>query len=257
MSDSKTNNSKPSKEETLPAYLPQPSTNSTSSQETAPEKKAKKKKKKKKANKSGSKTVFYGPSGEVLSAPREPKAKPPTSTDYKPVEASTAPPQMVLNLPVKPDEWFINPATYDENENIISEETFTYLKDGIEVISIPFNQQNFEGLSKLLTERFAAYETNTEADFFHIRKPLLDSDAVDPVMTLTQKNRILATTSLDQRTLKQLIKALHKHVEKPKTVTSWLNRWWRKHKIWRVILSIAALPFVLIFLYSIFWGFTH
>lgn len=258
MPDSKTNNSNPNVEGVIPADLPHPPTAFSSDQKPTPEKKTKKKKKKKKnTNKSGSKTVFYGPSGEVLSAPREAKVKPHTNTNYKPLEGSTALPQTVLNLPVKPDEWFINPAIYDENETIISEETFTYLKDGIEIISIPFNQQNFEGLTKLLTERFAPSDINTEADFFHIRKPLIDSDTVDPVMTLTQKNRILATTSLDQRTLKQLIKALHKHVEKPKTVTSWLNRWWKKHKIWRVILTIAALPFVTILLYSIFWGATH
>lgn len=258
MSDNQTNNSLSGEGDALPADLPQQSEDSLSPVETVPELKTKKKKKKKKpSTKSNSKTVFYGPSGEVLSAPREPQAEPLTNPISSPLEAPTAQPQIVLNLPIKPDEWFINPATYDENENLVTEETFTYLKDGIEIISIPFNEHNFEGLSQLLAERFTQIETNTEADFFHIRKPLTDADAVNPVMTLTQKNRILATTSLDQKTLRQLIKALHKHVEKPKTVTSWLNRWWRKHKIWRVILLIASLPFVLFLLYSIFWGATH
>jgi hypothetical protein len=258
MSDTQTNNSLSKDEVTLPADPVQHPEDSLPPAETAPELKTKKKKKKKKSStKSDSKTVFYGLSGEVLSAPRDSEAEPLTNLNSSPLEAPTAAPQTVLTLPVKPDEWFISPATHDEEGNLTAEETFTYLKDGIEIISMPLNRSNFEGLTQLLTERFAPPETNTEADFFHIRKPLTDSDEADPVMTLTQKSRILATTSLDQKTLRQLIKALHKHVEKPTTVTTWLNRWWGKHKIWRVILMIAALPFVLLFLYSIFWGATH
>lgn len=217
----------------------------------------KKKKKKKHSSKNGSKTIFYGPSGEPLSAPREPQAEPLTTPISSPLEELTGVPETVLNLPVKPDEWFINPATYDRDGNLITEETFTYLKEGIEIVTVPFNEANFEGLAQLLTERFISTENNTEADYFHIRTPLSDSDEPNPVMTLTQKNRILATTSLDQKSLKHLIKALHKHVEKPTTVTSWLNRWWGKHKILRIILMIAALPIVLFLLYTIFWGATH
>lgn len=258
MSDNQTNNSLSNEDATTPADLiPSPEA-FQSPVESAPESKPKKKKKKKKpSTKTGSKTVFYGPSGEVLSAPRAPQAEPLTNPNSSPLEAPTATPQTVLTLPVKPDEWFISPAIYDREGDLVTEETFTYLKDGIEIISLPFNQNNFEGLSQLLTERFTSPETNTEADFFHIRKPLTDSDEADPVMTLTQKNRILATTSLDQKALKQLIKALQKHVEKPNTFTSWLNRWWSKHKIWRVILVIAALPLALFLLYTIFWGATH
>jgi hypothetical protein len=258
MSDNQPNNSLSSEDVTTPADLVPTPEASMSPVESVPEPKAKKKKKKKKsATKTSSKTVFYGPSGEVLSAPKAPQAEPLTNPNSSPLEAPTAIPQTVLTLPVKPDEWFISPAIYDRDGDLLVEETFTYLKDGIEIISLPFNQNNFEGLTQLLAERFTPPETNTEADFFHIRKPLSDSDEADPVMTLTQKNRILATTSLDQKTLKQLIKALQKHVEKPTTITAWLNRWWGKHKIWRVILTIAALPLVLFLLYSIFWGATH
>lgn len=258
MSDNQPNNSLSSEEVTTPANLIPTPEASMSPVESVPEPKAKKKKKKKKsATKTGSRTVFYGPSGEPLSAPRGSEAEPLTDLNSSPLEALTDAPQTVLTLPVKPDEWFISPAIYDRDGDLVTEETFTYLKDGIEIITLPFNQNNFEGLSQLLTERFTPPETNTEADFFHIRKPLSNSDEADPVMTLTQKSRILATTSLDQKALKQLIKALQKHVEKPTTFTAWLNRWWGKHKIWRVILTIAALPLVLFLLYSIFWGATH
>ena len=217
----------------------------------------KKKKKKKSKGPLQSKTVFYGPSGEVLSAPASPAAEPLIEDNSNALDALPPVPQTILNLPIKPDEWFIQPATYDEENNPLTEETFTFLKDGIEVISMPLTEQNFSGLSQLLNEHFSENSSSTEADFFHIRKPLSDSEEADPVMTLTQKNRILASTSLDQKSLKQLIRALQKHVEKPTTVTTWLNRWWKKHKIWRVILIIASLPVVLLFLYTVFWGVTH
>jgi hypothetical protein len=224
---------------------------------TVEPKPAKKKKKKNKAGKNKAKTVFYGPSGELLSAPYEPQAEPRTDPNSSPLERATETPEVVLTLPVKPDEWFISPATYDRDGNQLTEETFIYLKEGIDIVTIPFNETNFEGLAKLLTERFAPDESNTEADFFHIRTPFSDTEEANPVMTLTQKNRILATTSLDQKSLKRLIKALQKHVERPPTLTSWLVRWWGKHKIWRVILMIASLPVVLFLLYSVFWGVTH
>lgn len=217
----------------------------------------KKKKKKNKAGKNKAKTVFYGPSGELLSAPYKPQAEPLTDPDSVLLERATEVPESTLTLPVKPDEWFISPATYDRDGNQITEETFIYLKDGIDIVTIPFNENNFEGLAKLLRERFAPDESNTEADFFHIRTPFSEEEETNPVMTLTQKNRILATTSLDQKSLKRLIKALQKHVERSPTITSWLVRWWRKHKIWRVILTIASLPVILFLLYSIFWGVTH
>lgn len=229
----------------------------TSDELTVEPKPQKKKKKKNKASKNKTKTVFYGPSGELLSAPYEPQAEPRTDPDSSLLERDTEVPESVLSLPVKPDEWFISPATYDREGNQLTEETFIYLKDDISIVTIPFNATNFEGLTKLLTERFTPDESNTEADFFHIRTPLSDAEELNPVMTLTQKNRILATTSLDQKSLKRLIKALQKHVERPPTITSWLIRWWGKHKIWRVILMIASLPVVLFLLYSIFWGVTH
>ena len=224
---------------------------------TEPPHPKKKKKNKKKAEKKATRTVFYGPTGERLSAPIAPQAEPLTEEDSSTSQSLTEAPQTILNLPVKPDEWFIQPAIYDENSNLVAEETLTFLKDGIEVISMPLNEENFSTLSHLLNERFSTPDDSTEADYFHIRKPLSDSEDVDPVMTLTQRNKILATTVLDQKTLKQLIKALQIHVIQTHPVTDWMNRWWKKHKIWRVILIIAAVPFALLFLYSIFWGATH
>lgn len=243
--------------EPSPELTQEPETSITHVEDVNTTKPKKKKKKNKNGSKPSVKTVFYGPSGQALSAPVGSEAEPLTYANSNALEDLPQVPQTVLNLPVKPDEWFIHPATHDEENNQITEETFTFLKDGIEIISMPLNHDNFEALSQLLNERFTTSNASTEADFFHIRKPLTDSEDSDPVMTLTQKNRILASTSLDQKSLKQLIRALQKHVEKPTTATVWLNRWWKKHKIWRVILIIASLPVVLLFLYTIFWGVTH
>lgn len=238
-----------------PAQKPSPSI--TYAEDTKPSKPKNKKKKKKQGNKNRAKTVFYDPSGQPLSVPNLSPAEPLTTENSTPVEDHTEVPQTILTLPIQPDEWFIQPATYDEDNNLLTEETFTYLKDGTEVISIPLNHDNFSGLFQLLSDRFASDREDTTADFFHVRKPLTDKEESDPVMTLTQRNRILATTSLDQKTLKRLINALQKHLEKPTTVTTWLKRWWRKHKVWRVIFVITSLPVALILLYTVVWGATH
>jgi hypothetical protein len=218
-------------------------------------------KRKKKSKKKGANKGIQKGSGEALqasvSAPVSSQAEPLTEEDHSLLESHIAAPQTIINLPVKPDEWFIQPATYDNEGNLLTEETFTFLKDGIEVITMPLNENNFGGLSHLLKERFADEEENTTADYFHVRKPLSDSEESDPVMTLTQRNRILATTSLDQKTLKKLIRALQKHVEQKSPVTTWLNNWWGKHKILRVLLIIAALPLAAMLLYTIIWGATH
>jgi hypothetical protein len=216
----------------------------------------KKKKNKKKEEKPRSKTVFYDATGAPVSAPVGGQAEPLIQENYSPVESLAAAPQTVLELPAKPDEWFIQPATYDREGNLLTEEIFIFLKDSIEIVKMPLNEDNFAGLSQLLNERFNN-NASTEADFFHVRKPLTDSEESDPVMTLTQGKRILATTSLDQKTLKRLIKALQTHVIQSSPVTAWLNRWWKKHKFWRVILVIGAIPAGLVLLYTIYWGSTH
>lgn len=217
----------------------------------------KKKKNKKKGGKKGSKTVFYDASGAPMSAPITPQAEPLTEEIYSPAQSLPEAPLVTLTLPAKPDEWFIQPASYDQNGDMLTEETFIFLKDGIEIVKMPLSEQNFGTLSLLLSERFNHDMTNTEADQFHIRKPLSDSEESDPVMTMTQKNRILATTSLDQKTLKRLIRALQSYVIQNSPVTTWLNKWWKKHKVWRVFVVIATVPIALFLLYTVYWGSTH
>lgn len=221
-------------------------------------KKKQKKKNGKKAGKATSAKIASQPAGSPEMPSKAHNENPVTGASDNLSEAVTAVPQTILNLPVKPDEWFIKPATHDESGNIITEETFIFLKEGIEVISMPLTGQNFSGLYAILTERFQTTDdASREADYFHIRKPLAGSAEVHPVMTLTQHKRILATTTLDQPTLKQLIRALQVHVDQRSPVTTWMKKWWKKHKILRVLLVILLLPFALAVLYSVIWGFMN
>lgn len=225
----------------------------TPDQKAKTKKKKQNKKKKKNTDKQQAKTIFYDATGAPLSASKPPQAEPLTNHNYSPAESLPATPQTLLELPVKPDEWFIQPAINDDTDN---EETLIFLKDGIEIVKLPLNEKNFGTLSQLLTERFN-FNQDTTADYFHVRKPLTDSEESNPVITLTRKNRILATTSLDQKTLKRLIKSLQSHVTKNAPITTWLNNWWHKHKILRVLLIIGAIPFAIIFIYTVYWGSIH
>lgn len=220
-------------------------------------KKKKSKKKKKKGQQKQSHNTSQEATQASLSAPLGEEGEPLTMGDSEALESLPVTPEVIITLPVKPDEWFIKPETYDEEGNLLTEETFIFLKDGVDIINMPLTETNFEGLLKLLIQKFPPkHEDETQADRFHIRKPL-DNEETNPVMTLTQKNRILATTEMDQKTLKRLIKALQGHVEQRSPVTTWLNNWWHKHKILRVLVCIAALPLALVLLYTVFWGMTH
>ena len=232
-------------------HAPAPATQSLSTGKNS--KKKKKKNKNKVTRKSPSEALLEG----VETSQSASESEYPTVAPEEYSNPAEALPEALFTLPVKPDEWFIQPATYDNEGNLLTEEIFTFLKDGTPIISMPLTEGNFAGLSHILNERFPSQDSSHEADFFHIRKPLSDSEDANPVMTLTQRDRILATTVLDQKTLKKLISALQKHVIQTSPVTAWLNRWWKKHKVWRVILCIAAAPFAALLLYTIFWGATH
>lgn len=235
-----------------------PSAEEALTSQTAQPVKPKKKKKKKKANNPSVK-AFKDPAHKVsdnpLEASNSSEEVPDTTGENSSSEELPATPTTILSLPVKPDEWFVTPATHDEEGNIVTEQTFVFLHNGIEVINMPLTEANFTGLTTFLNERFPSEDTN--ADYFHIRKPMLGSDEAHPVMTLTQNNRILATTVLDQKTLKKLIRALQSHIIQTSPVSAWLKRWWGKHKVLRVFVVIAAIPSALLLIYTGFWGMTH
>lgn len=163
--------------------------------------------------------------------------------------------ETVFTLPVKPDEWLIKPAVYDEEGNVETPERFVFMKDDLEVVTINFTQENFTGLTAILRERFT--DESVEADLFHIRNPYTEDGNDNPVMTLTRHGTILATTQLDQPTLKKLIRTLQRNVKRKTPFTQWANNWWNKHKVLRVFAIIGGLPVALVVLYSIFWGLGH
>lgn len=217
-----------------------------------------KKKKKKKGNtpsKKAAKGPAHKPSGGAHKASKGSSELPDINKENSALEELPVAPTTVLTLPIKPDEWYVTPATYDDEGNQTAEQSFIFLQDGIEIINMPLTESNFSGLTSFLNERFQPEDTN--ADYFHVRKPSLDSDEAHPVMTLTQNSRILATTVLDQKTLKKLIRALQTHVIQTSPVSAWITRWWGKHKIQRVFIVIAAIPAALFLFYTIIWGMSH
>lgn len=222
-----------------------------------PKKKTKNKKTKTRAN-----TPAQHPTNTLPEAPtatqkpsQPSKAQPVKKKKKKAVKQPPAlPAEKIITLPAKPDEWLVTPATYDENNNLLTEETLTFLQDGIEITTITLNEENFTELNHFFNSRLYTTEENTTADTFHIRKPLLGSGETDPIMTMTQGTRILATTLLDQKTLRQLIKLLQKQVIKPVTTRQWAKNWWAKHKVLRVFVAIFAAPAILFIIYSLGWA---
>lgn len=152
-------------------------------------------------------------------------------------------------LPVKPDEWYIHPATYTAEGAILEEERFVFYKDSQEIISLPLTTENFATLTGTLHTRFA--DTDYTPDNWNIKQPL---NHENPVMSLTKNGYVLAATELDQKTMKAMVKALNGHIIKPPTLTKHFGNWWAKHKVLRVFLTLALIPVALLIMYSLLWG---
>jgi hypothetical protein len=158
-------------------------------------------------------------------------------------------------LPVQPDEWFIQPATYTEAGEPVQEERFIYYKDGQEIVSLNFTEQNFAGLYTVLNERFGGEEF--VPDRININAPLNEEVDPNPTLSFSRNGRLLTATQLDQKSMKQLVNSLNRYINRRPALNKSLGNWWLKHKIARVFVSILALPVVFLILYSFVWGMQH
>jgi len=169
--------------------------------------------------------------------------------------ASDIPVAPTFILPVQPDEWFIQPATYTEAGEAVQEERFIYYKDGQEIISLDFSEQNFGGLYTVLNERFGGEEF--VPDRININAPLNEEIDPNPTLSFSRNGRLLTATQLDQKSMKQLVGSLNRYINRRPTLSKVLGNWWLKHKIARVFASLLALPIVFLILYSFIWGTQH
>jgi hypothetical protein len=189
--------------------------------------KPKKKNKKKKASqKQGQSTVSQASDGGVQTLPG--------------VVEPEAPPTFIL--PVKPDEWLVVP---EED----GEPRFVFYSEGVEIISLPFTEENFSGLHTVLRNTFP--DEDTVPDHWNIAAPL---EGEDPVMSLTKNGKLLAASTLDQAALKRMVKALNSHIIRTPSFATSFSGWWLKHKVLRIFLSLAMLPVFITIIYAIIWG---
>lgn len=175
-------------------------------------------------------------------------------TQNPPTSLETAP-EAQFTLPVEPDEWLLRPALYDEEGNEIQEEVFVFRSQGYDIITLPVTETNFRDI--LNTLHIKLNEDEYTPDHWVVKEPLNTDLNPNPVMSLSKNGRVLAATQLDQKTLKQMVKALDAYIEKPPTAPKTIQKWWLKHKVARVFASLGILPVFLIVLYALFWGLQH
>jgi hypothetical protein len=203
----------------------------------------------KKKNKKSGKNKSAAPSNASVSPQDEAvQVTVPEGVESLPEE----PQQPLLYLPVRPDEWLIVPQQVDGAEEGVTEDYFVFLKEGIEVISLPYTEDNFSGLLTVLSQNFISDETIP--DTWTINTPLSADPDADPVMSLSRNGRLLAATTLDQDALKRMVKALNSHIIKPPMLSKTVSEWWMKHKVLRIFASAALLPVLIAIIAALVWG---
>lgn len=198
-----------------------------------------------KKSKSGKKT------SKKRSQNRSDSAEIPKKPETSPENISEA----QFTLPVEPDEWLLRPALYDEEGNEVQEEIFVFRSQGYDIITLPATETNFRDILNTLHIKFN--EDEYTPDHWVVKEPLNTDLNPNPVMSLSKNGKVIAATQLDQKTLKQMVKALDAYIEKPPTAPKTIQKWWLKHKVARVFASLGILPVFLIVLYALFWGLQH
>lgn len=164
----------------------------------------------------------------------------------------TPTPEVLFTLPVTPDRWELHPAVTSEEGEIVTPEQLVFYVENQPVLTILDPQTKLQALTTILGNR--DLDNQHVPDAWTIQTPTGEPDA-DPVMTFTRKGRILATTSLDQKRLKSITRALNRHIYKPAGISTLMKTWWLNHKVARVFVVVLLLPVLFLIAYSFVWGF--
>lgn len=168
----------------------------------------------------------------------------PRNNSPQPVEESTQPRN------ISADEWKLTELTYNEDGTENPPELILS-REGRPLARFTVNEAN---TGQLLREMQIRLEGNSLIPTDWNVQP---NDDGEPVLTFSTKARILTALPMNQRFLKQIVKTLEAYIlvpEKPRTLA---QRWWQRHKVARVFVTLLVLPLAITLLIALGWGFTH
>ena len=153
---------------------------------------------------------------------------------------------------LKPDRWLITPISYLEDGTEVSSELI-YYKNDKPIMKIPVTEDNFRDLLEALQVRFSTNDNSITPDEWFIRTPpvTVTNPTPEPVLSFTNKTRVLMALPMNQDFLKKFSKSIDTYVVKAPAKSFLMNSWWKKHKFWRVVLLILIFPFFFALLTSI------
>jgi hypothetical protein len=161
-----------------------------------------------------------------------------------------AEPQTSTPRNISADEWKLTELTYNEDGTENPPELILS-RDGRPLARFTVNEAN---TGQLLREMQIRLEGNSLIPTDWNVQP---NDDGEPVLTFSTKTRILTALPMNQRFLKQIVKTLEAYIlvpEKPRTLA---QRWWQRHKVARVFVTLLVLPLGITLLIALGWGFTH